>query len=941
MKNILPKNVLLSFLFVIICSSLFAQGLNIDWQKQIYDAGRNKKIALDADSNCYVAFSHLDTGTVYQCPADSMRWIYITKLDKNGNCLWSKSYLDMDADNTVKGLVVDKYNDVYLFFACNGGKLRILTDSIYINKPAVGYAAFILKIDKNGHEKWVHKIGGSNQYATKPCNLLINDTSVFLIDHTSSGQTFFYIDTTKYTSSFTSQIFIARFSFSGNVEQIAFIAHGSSYNNQFVPVMNNGKFGLLALGAYVTPVTPNHPLVFNTDTNQMPYTVSALPTINYVEFDDSLRVTKVKYVKGKYRALAPISVVKGSDGYLYASVSISFSRVNNPYIQLKNNVFLPPSSCGLALIRFNDSLEADQILFFNDTILANPLSNNFINTVMVERPDNGLIFATDFSDSIKVNGASYYSTGNKEDILLCSIDSSLNIEWAYQLGSDSGDNVKAIKKGIDGSFYLLKSDGLPSNYVYYNNVPFRRNSLIKFNGSQCFNFNNRITVGRNTLVSSNVITGTQYVWVDCDADTIVATTSANTFNPAYEGSYKLILINGVCRDTTACIDYVGCTLNKAVGSTSSGLYAVENSNNVYYAWINCDNGEMEDGNSQIFYPDSTGNYAVILYSQSLNGCIDTSDCINYIACSLNNSVGSTDSTLYAIEAANNASYVWINCGSGRIEQSSGQIFYPDSTGDYAVILHSQSLNGCTDTSACISYNACKINNAIGSTDSTLYAVETGNGASYIWINCSSSKIEQGNGQVFYPDSTGDYAVVVYYQSLSGCRDTSACINYTACALNNIVGSTDSTLYAIETSSNANYVWINCSSGEVEGNSQIFYPDSTGDYAVILYSQSVNGCVDTSACIRFNLVITGISAIVRKPEFFKVSPNPTNHTLNVSISSNFVGAQLNIYNLEGMLIKTAQLQATAYKLETENYSSGVYIAEVKVNGTTQRIKWVKI
>src|SRR4051812_44705708 len=96
---------LLLILFAFASTILLSQSLSIDWHKEIY-MGREAKVVVDSDSNSYVAFSELDTAMVYQCPADTFRWIYLTKSDQWGNCLWSKSYLDMGADNTIKGLAI-------------------------------------------------------------------------------------------------------------------------------------------------------------------------------------------------------------------------------------------------------------------------------------------------------------------------------------------------------------------------------------------------------------------------------------------------------------------------------------------------------------------------------------------------------------------------------------------------------------------------------------------------------------------------------------------------------------------------------------------------------------------------------------------------------------------------------------------------------------------
>jgi len=75
--------------------------------------------------------------------------------------------------------------------------------------------------------------------------------------------------------------------------------------------------------------------------------------------------------------------------------------------------------------------------------------------------------------------------------------------------------------------------------------------------------------------------------------------------------------------------------------------------------------------------------------------------------------------------------------------------------------------------------------------------------------------------------------------------------------------------------------------------------------------------------------------------FSLSPNPATNQLNITFDENIVGAQLNIYNTTGALVQSTKLETQNLKLETANFSSGVYIAELKTATGSQCVKWVKM
>lgn len=108
--------------------------------------------------------------------------------------------------------------------------------------------------------------------------------------------------------------------------------------------------------------------------------------------------------------------------------------------------------------------------------------------------------------------------------------------------------------------------------------------------------------------------------------------------------------NSVVKDTIA--SSAGCdsivTLNLTINNVSSVTTTVTDSltitadnSNGTYQWLDCNNGmsPITDSTNQSINPQGSGNYAVEITE---NGCLDTSDCVNFIRSSIiENSFSST------------------------------------------------------------------------------------------------------------------------------------------------------------------------------------------------------------------------------------------------------------------------------------------------------------
>ncbi|MBL4653902.1 MAG: S8 family serine peptidase [Flavobacteriales bacterium] len=127
-------------------------------------------------------------------------------------------------------------------------------------------------------------------------------------------------------------------------------------------------------------------------------------------------------------------------------------------------------------------------------------------------------------------------------------------------------------------------------------------------------------------------------------------------------------------------------------------------------------------------------------------------------------------------------------------------------------------------------------------------------------------------------------------------------------------------------------------GDVNGNGIIDFPEITGDVdgdgvindGEIAGDANGNGVIDGSET-------TGLSIYKTELSDFKISPNPANDILIVSISEE--QRNLKLYSILGELILTKELHYTT-RIDVSNIDSGIYFVVVS-NGKTEETKRVVI
>ncbi|MCR9153225.1 MAG: T9SS type A sorting domain-containing protein [Bacteroidetes bacterium] len=194
--------------------------------------------------------------------------------------------------------------------------------------------------------------------------------------------------------------------------------------------------------------------------------------------------------------------------------------------------------------------------------------------------------------------------------------------------------------------------------------------------------------------------------------------------------------------------------------------------------------------------------------------------------------------------------------------------------------------------------------------------------SYRWIN----------NYHYNDNSNGDRYIL---QSPGGC-DSLVFLNLTI----NFIDSSayqlnDSTLAARQ--GLATYQWINCNTGlAIPGaTAGRFVPDTAGNYAVIV---STTNCVDTSACLSFNIPISVKE--IPFPKMLSAYPNPSSGIVTLQSDFNFHDTQILITDLQGkVLYKDLIKSGFEYQFELPE-EKGIYLVHLLQEDHRQSLRLIK-
>lgn len=125
-----------------------------------------------------------------------------------------------------------------------------------------------------------------------------------------------------------------------------------------------------------------------------------------------------------------------------------------------------------------------------------------------------------------------------------------------------------------------------------------------------------------------------------------------------------------------------------------------------------------------------------------------------------------------------------------------------------------------------------------------------------------------------------------------------------------------------------YNWMDCADSSIVALVGATYtPSASGEYAVI--SLDGNGCSDTSDCIQVLTVdVSDLST-----SSISIYPNPTDGYTTITLTDNYDGGSITLYDMNGRIVKsfTIQDKATQSEIDMGDLSKGMYTLQLVTSG----------
>lgn len=458
--------------------------------------------------------------------------------------------------------------------------------------------------------------------------------------------------------------------------------------------------------------------------------------------------------------------------------------------------------------------------------------------------------------------------------------------WEWYSGScggtyiGSGDSINVYPQG--NITYFARGEGGCTTPSICKSIIITSNTI-----------DTTIIQSMNTLTSNSL--GSTYRWLDCNNNfTHISGETNQSFTASTNGDYTIEITKNGCIDTSACINIASCIIDT---STTINLNSITvNLIGASYKWIDCNNGYVYilGETNQTFTALTSGNYTVEI---TLNGCIDTSSCINIDICNNNSNYIYTDN--------GNGNYSFTNTSTGNFNQThwafgdgnTSTLTNPNHTfttnGTYVVVL---AINDSTTASPCIDY-----------------FIDT------VIVIGLSSTTPCVAGYAVYPDTINGGLIVV--NSSTG---------------SNLTYNWDFGDGNTSTLQNPSHTYTN--SGPF--NLCLIVNDGSGCTDMYCDSIGQNGVVFKGAAgFTINVISSNTTSIdkLSMDSDVKIYPNPTSNQLTIK-SEKFSFNEITIVDVTGRTIQTIQKETNI--VNVANLPTGIYFINLISDEKTVVNKFVK-
>lgn len=190
---------------------------------------------------------------------------------------------------------------------------------------------------------------------------------------------------------------------------------------------------------------------------------------------------------------------------------------------------------------------------------SEPCTGNFVTNSDPFKIGGGLSNGTEFFSG-KIHGVRFWNAAKTEAEIAGQMNVCLNtilignILAYYDMIEEAGDSTLANYLGHGYNGTLVNMD--PNTAWGVADIP-------NFTCSYCeITFQDDIIIETGTLTAGNTLSGITltaspagetYQWINCATNTPIAGATNETFTPSANGNYAVVVDNGICSDTSACV----------------------------------------------------------------------------------------------------------------------------------------------------------------------------------------------------------------------------------------------------------------------------------------------------------------------------------------------------------------------------------------------------
>lgn len=465
---------------------------------------------------------------------------FLAKYNSSGTLVWAKTFgCSGSADDYASAIVLDNTGHVYVGGSFNGsGDFDPGTGTVTLS-TAGSTDAFLSKFDGDGNLMWTKSMGGTNGDAIS--GLASNGTDIFATGNFRNTADFDpSAGTLNLISAGLSDAFVLRMTASGTTTWAKRL--GGAVNDYAARIAVDGNSNVYSVGNFASNDADFDPA---NGTSAVLYPAGSSVAGYLSKLDANGNYVTAVHITGGSSSVTPNSIRMSGTNQLMMVGSFTNSAVFDPFGSAATNL---TSAGGMDLFMATYGLNGSLLNVNrqggpnddNATCVTNPAADV---TYIGGHFGNDAVFSTNPSQTLTAGG---YSDLYFMKYAQCSPSSGTDIQ--AHCGSYTWINgMEYTTSNFTATHTLTNAMGC--------------DSVVTLNLT--INANPNSDIGASGANLSALTSGLSYQWINCDNNQIIAGETFQNYTATANGNYAVIVNNGTCTDTSACVLVAGLSIDES------------------------------------------------------------------------------------------------------------------------------------------------------------------------------------------------------------------------------------------------------------------------------------------------------------------------------------------------------------------------------------------